>query len=52
MRDLAWLYEQLGKAYSEILMLKEENAKLQQTLKQYQEAKNAEVPQPPSEPQK
>ena len=49
MRELSWLYEQLGKAYSEILMLKEELAKAQQVLKQYQEAQNAKVPAP--EPQ-
>ena len=49
MRELSWLYEQLGKAYSEILMLKEELAKAQAILKQYTESKKAEVPQ--SEPQ-
>jgi hypothetical protein len=51
MRELPWLYEQLGKAYSEILMLREEVVKLQKVLQGYQTAKNAEVPQPPSEPQ-
>ena len=52
MRSLEWLYEQLGKAYSEILMLREDLAKAQQALKQYQEAQNAKVPPPPSDPQK
>ena len=45
MRELSWLYEQLGKAYSEILMLKEELAKAQQALKQYQEAQTSEPQQ-------
>ena len=52
MRSLEWLYEQLGKAYSEILMLKEELSKAQKALQDYQSAQNAKVPQPPSEPQK
>jgi hypothetical protein len=51
MRELPWLYEQLGRAYSEILMLREELAKVQKALQQYQEAQNAGGV-PASEPQK
>ena len=49
MRDITWLYQQLGMIYSELLVAREELAKAQTALQQYQAAQNAKVPQ--SEPQ-